>query len=198
MIHGPTPLLVNLLWKIKALKGLNTLPDVLARIFCNGIVPNDRNNGITDFVTLVADFVGFRSDLDFDAARRRAARLLDVLDRQFPLVSLEFGAFVGYRTFSDEFASHAGSLPSTLLVFPFLVRLPSFVESCRKNEEMVIIHQDSFAADYQQDEYTLLGMAIKFAGLHGKESQSASACRSQVKLLNMRTDSSSRSGGTAT
>ena len=47
--------------------------------------------------------------------------------------------------------------------------LPSFVESCRKNEDMVIIHQDSFAADYQQDEYTLLGMAIKFAGLHGKE-----------------------------
>ena len=47
--------------------------------------------------------------------------------------------------------------------------LPSFVESCRKNEDMVIIHQDSFAADYQHDEYTLLGMAIKFAGLHGKE-----------------------------
>ena len=47
--------------------------------------------------------------------------------------------------------------------------LPSFVESCRKNEDVVIIHQDSFAADYQQNEYALLGMAIKFAGLHGKE-----------------------------
>ena len=47
--------------------------------------------------------------------------------------------------------------------------LPSFVEPCRKNEGMMIIHQDSFAADYQQHEYTLLGMAIKFAGLHGKE-----------------------------
>lgn len=47
--------------------------------------------------------------------------------------------------------------------------LPSFVESCRKNEDMAIIHQDSFATDYQQDEYALLGMAIKFAGLHGKE-----------------------------
>jgi hypothetical protein len=47
--------------------------------------------------------------------------------------------------------------------------LPSFVESCRKNEDMVIVHQDSFAADYQEDEYTLLGMVIKFAGLHGKE-----------------------------
>ena len=47
--------------------------------------------------------------------------------------------------------------------------LPDFVRSCRNNEDMVIIHQDSFAADYQQDEYALLGMAIKFAGLHGKE-----------------------------
>ena len=48
-------------------------------------------------------------------------------------------------------------------------QLPDFVESCLKSEDMVIIHQDSFAADYQQDEYTLLGKAIKFAGLHGKE-----------------------------
>jgi hypothetical protein len=47
--------------------------------------------------------------------------------------------------------------------------LPDFVKSCLKNEDMVIIHQDSFAADYQQHEYTLLGMAIKFAGLHRKE-----------------------------
>jgi hypothetical protein len=27
----------------------------------------------------------------------------------------------------------------------------------------------AFAADYQEDEYTLLGMAIKYAGLRGKE-----------------------------
>jgi hypothetical protein len=47
--------------------------------------------------------------------------------------------------------------------------LPDFVESCLRNQDTVIIHQDSFAADYQQDEYALLGKAIKFAGLHGKE-----------------------------
>jgi hypothetical protein len=47
--------------------------------------------------------------------------------------------------------------------------LPDFVRSCLNNEDVVIIHQDSFAADYQQDEYALLGMAIKFAGLHGRE-----------------------------
>jgi hypothetical protein len=32
-----------------------------------------------------------------------------------------------------------------------------------------LIHQDSFAADNQDEEYTLFGKAIKFAGLHGKE-----------------------------
>jgi len=47
--------------------------------------------------------------------------------------------------------------------------LPDFVKSCREKADMVIIHQDSFAADYQDEEYTLLGMAIKFAGLHGRE-----------------------------
>ena len=47
--------------------------------------------------------------------------------------------------------------------------LPDFVNSCREKADAVIIHQDSFAADYQDDEYTLLGMAIKFAGLHGRE-----------------------------
>jgi hypothetical protein len=33
----------------------------------------------------------------------------------------------------------------------------------------VLLHQDAFAADYQEDEYRLLGMAIKYAGLRGKE-----------------------------
>jgi hypothetical protein len=47
--------------------------------------------------------------------------------------------------------------------------LPDFVESCLRNGDLVIIHQDSFAVDYQQDEYAILGKAIKFAGLHGKE-----------------------------
>jgi hypothetical protein len=47
--------------------------------------------------------------------------------------------------------------------------LPDFVKSCGKAEDVIILHQDSFAADYQDDEYRLLGMAIKFAGLHGKE-----------------------------
>ncbi len=47
--------------------------------------------------------------------------------------------------------------------------LPDFVNSCRGKSDVVIIHQDAFAADYRDHEYALLGKAIKFAGLHGKE-----------------------------
>jgi hypothetical protein len=31
----------------------------------------------------------------------------------------------------------------------------------------IIVHQDSFAAGYDEDEYAILGMAVKYAGLHG-------------------------------
>lgn len=47
--------------------------------------------------------------------------------------------------------------------------LPDFVESCRQDSDVIILHQDAFAAGYQEEEYRLLGMAIKFAGLCGKE-----------------------------
>ena len=45
--------------------------------------------------------------------------------------------------------------------------LPEFVKSCRETGDPLLIHQNAFAADY--NEYELLGMAIKFAGLYGKE-----------------------------
>jgi hypothetical protein len=32
------------------------------------------------------------------------------------------------------------------------------------------MHLDAFAADYQEEEYRLIGMAIKFAGICGKGS----------------------------
>jgi hypothetical protein len=48
--------------------------------------------------------------------------------------------------------------------------LPDFVRACRNPDAPVIImHQDAFAADYQDDECKLLGRAIKFAGICGKE-----------------------------
>jgi hypothetical protein len=48
-------------------------------------------------------------------------------------------------------------------------KLPEFAQMCADELEHVLLHQDAFAADYQEDEYMLLGMAIKYAGLRGKE-----------------------------
>ena len=48
-------------------------------------------------------------------------------------------------------------------------KLPDFARMCADDNELVLLHQDAFAADYQEDEYMLLGMAIKYAGLRGKE-----------------------------
>lgn len=48
-------------------------------------------------------------------------------------------------------------------------KVPSFVEAVKKPVDVVILHQDAFAADYQDDEYALLGRCIKYAGYHGKD-----------------------------
>jgi hypothetical protein len=48
-------------------------------------------------------------------------------------------------------------------------KLPEFAKACADDTELVLLHQDAFAADYQEDEYALLGMAIKYAGLRGKD-----------------------------
>ena len=48
-------------------------------------------------------------------------------------------------------------------------KLPEFAKACADDAELVLLHQDAFATDYQEDDYLLLGMAIKYAGLRGKE-----------------------------
>src|ERR1700686_1665856 len=48
-------------------------------------------------------------------------------------------------------------------------KLPDFAKACADEAELVLLHQDAFAADYQEDEYVLVGMAIKYAGRRGKE-----------------------------
>jgi hypothetical protein len=55
------------------------------------------------------------------------------------------------------------------LIAMIRAKLPDFAKMCADDTELVMLHQDSFAADYQEDEYMLLGMAIKYAGLRGKE-----------------------------
>jgi hypothetical protein len=59
--------------------------------------------------------------------------------------------------------------------------LPDFARACRAPDlPVVILHQDAFAADYQEEEYRLLGMAIKFAGICGKEVHIAGRNRETV------------------
>jgi len=48
-------------------------------------------------------------------------------------------------------------------------RLPEFAAACESDTEVVLMHQDAFAADLQEEEFALLGRAIKFAGLFGKD-----------------------------
>ena len=48
-------------------------------------------------------------------------------------------------------------------------QLPEFARMCNDSVEVVIFHQDAFAADYQESEFCLLGRAIKYAGILGKE-----------------------------
>src|SRR5579864_2197303 len=55
------------------------------------------------------------------------------------------------------------------LIATIRTKLPDFARMCADDAEHVLLHQDAFAADYQEDEYMLLGMAIKYAGLRGKE-----------------------------
>ena len=48
-------------------------------------------------------------------------------------------------------------------------RIPRKSAIRHRHVEVVMLHQDAFAAAYQDEEYRLLGMAIKYAGLRGKE-----------------------------
>jgi hypothetical protein len=65
---------------------------------------------------------------------------------------------------NDERMQRESSLIATIRK-----NLPDFAKTCADDAELVLLHQDAFAADYQEDEYLLLGMAIKYACLRGKE-----------------------------
>jgi hypothetical protein len=67
---------------------------------------------------------------------------------------------------NDERMQRESSLIATLRK-----KLPDFARMCADDTEAVMLHQDAFAADDQEDEYLLLGMVINYAGLWGKEVQ---------------------------
>lgn len=61
-------------------------------------------------------------------------------------------------------------------------QLPDFAKACADDGAVVVIlHQDAFAADYQDAEYKLLGMAIKYAGVCGKDVQVVGRNRETVR-----------------
>jgi hypothetical protein len=66
------------------------------------------------------------------------------------------------------------------LIATVRTKLPDFAKMCAADAELVLLHQDAFAADYQEDEYILLGMAIKYAGLRGKEVRVIGKNRSSI------------------
>ena len=57
-----------------------------------------------------------------------------------------------------------------VLIYFVEKNLPQYKEMCEesiKNDAIILMHQDAYAGDYQDDEYFLLGAAIKYAGLRG-------------------------------
>jgi hypothetical protein len=69
-----------------------------------------------------------------------------------------------YTMTNDERMQRESSLIATIRT-----KVPDFAKACADDTEVVLLHQDAFAADYQEDEYMLLGMAIKYTGLRGRE-----------------------------
>ncbi len=73
------------------------------------------------------------------------------------------------RLFSSTMTNDERMQRESSLIATIRKNLPDFAKACADEAELVLLHQDAFAADYQDDEYTLLGMAINYAGLRGKE-----------------------------
>jgi len=47
-----------------------------------------------------------------------------------------------------------------------LPELKKAVAQAKKKNTVILIHQDAFAVDYQNEELLLLGMAVKYFGIH--------------------------------
>jgi hypothetical protein len=68
----------------------------------------------------------------------------------------------------DELKDRVSALCATVERFlPGFVKIVAGARGDGRKAEMVVLHQDAFAAGYDEDEYALLGMAVKYAGLHG-------------------------------
>ena len=78
--------------------------------------------------------------------------------------------------------------------------LPAFSAAIEKvkaagDGAALVLHQDAFAAGYDDDEYTLLGMAIKYAGLHGVAISINRSTRSVIILSGLWTPNGKKTHG---
>lgn len=70
-------------------------------------------------------------------------------------------------TGQDEFARRESHLVAIVEQ-----ELPDFASMCRDSDaDLVLMHQDAFATSLHENEYKLLGMAIKFAGMRNEHAQ---------------------------
>jgi hypothetical protein len=68
----------------------------------------------------------------------------------------------------DEEKERIAVLRATVETYlPDFVRGVAAAQTKDAEDSTVVLHQDAFAAGYHDDEYTLLGMTLKYAGLHG-------------------------------
>ena len=120
--------------------------------------------GFTPISALLTCFVVFLDRERFASSRQVLGMRLSFLAR---IEAFPRHGYVGPPNMKVS-ASHRGVLSRVLgIVHCGGIAFPEVLE--HHSADLVIIHQDSFAADYQDEEYTLFGKAIKFAGLHGKE-----------------------------
>jgi hypothetical protein len=69
------------------------------------------------------------------------------------------------KTSKKEQAKRIQDLKDTIT--KYLPDFPKMAAKCKQEDASIILHQDAFAAGYDEDEYILLGMAVKYAGLFG-------------------------------
>jgi len=96
-----------------------------------------------------------------DVTREQQRTIFDLLrDVEGPAVA-DGGA-------PDELKDRVSALRATVERFlPGFVKTVAAARGDGTKVDMVVLHQDAFAAGYDEDEYALLGMAVKYAGLHG-------------------------------
>jgi hypothetical protein len=88
------------------------------------------------------------------------AKIVKAEARDFAARKIDVGAILLPKDDSSVFGSRVQIIANEHSAIR--AKLPDFARMCADDTESVMLHQDSFAADYQDDEYALLGMAIKF------------------------------------